>query len=491
MKKILLYITIAVLGLSSCGKNFLQQYPTESVDANAVFSSVEGAWGALNGVHRSMYNQYYDVSCGGVPGLFLHTDIMADDLILSTRGRGVHVNSYQWLAHNLETATVCFFPWRMIYQLISNSNAIINNIDKIAGDSKELGYIKGQALTYRAWGYYTLVQLYGQRYEVGKKNDQLGVPIYTDVTFTGKARSTVEEVYTLINTDLDTAIPLLEGYVRANKSHLDASVAKGMKARVALVQGKWGDAAKYAVQARSGYGFMSKTQQMEGYSDYTNPEYMWGSHVQSDQTLYYYSYYSFMAVNFATTDVICIPKTLYDNISGTDVRKQFWYPTAGEGGPKPANMATKVIATNYMNSKFKAAGAGDSRGDFPFMRAAEMYLIEAEAYARDGKNTPAQDALFTLMKDRDPKYVKSTKTGNDLLNEVLLQRRIELWGEGFRWFDLKRTNQSLSRSMGNGKDGGHDISVCAFSTMDASKQDWTWAIPLQEIESNPLMVKNY
>lgn len=490
MKKIIIYLFSLCLLLSSCGKNFLQLYPNESVDANAVFSSMDGAWGAINGIHRSMYNQYYDVSCGGVPGLCLHTDIMADDLILSTRGRGVHVNSYQWMAHNLETSTICFFPWRMIYQIISNANAIIINIDKISGDPGELAAIKGQAQVYRAWGYFQLVQLYGKRYETGKNNSQPGVPVYTDVTFSGKARSSVEAVYVQINQDLDDAISNLKGYVRANKSHLDISVAKGMKARVALMQGKWEDAAKFAAEAREGYSFMSGTQQMEGYCDYTNPEYMWGSHVQPDQTLYYYSYYSYMAVNFATTDVICIPKELYDHISATDVRKKFWYPTAGEGGPKPAEMSEKVIPTNYMNSKFKAAGSGDSRGDFPHMRIAEMYLIEAEAYARDGSDGLAQNALYTLVKNRDPKYQKSTKTGEALLNEILVQRRIELWGEGFRWFDLKRLNLPLDRKMGDGKDGGHDISVCGFSYMDASKPDWTWAIPLKELESNPLMEKN-
>ena len=61
-----------------------------------------------------------------------------------------------------------------------------------------------------------------------------------------------------------------------------------------------------------------------------------------------------------------------------------------------------------------------------------MYLIEAEARARQSNSTAAQDALFTLVKNRDAGYVKSTKTGQALLDEISFNRRIELWGEGFQ-----------------------------------------------------------
>lgn len=488
--KILLLIAGISIMLSSCSKDYLQLYPNSSVDGNAVFSSVEGAWGAINGIHRSMYKQYYDASCGGVPGLYLHTEVLADDIILSTKGRGFHVSPYQWLHHNVGTTTLSMFPWRMIYQVISNSNAIINNIDAIVGDVKELNAIKAQALIYRAWGYHQLVQIYGKRYIAGQQNTQLGVPVYTEVVFTAKARNTVEDVYTQINSDLDNAIILLDGYSRTNKSHMDQSVAKGLKARVALAQGNWSVAQKFAEEARAGYKFMSTQQQLEGYNDYTNPEYMWGSHVQSDQTLYWYSYYAYMACNFTTTDIICIPKSLYNTISDTDIRKNLWWPTAGNNGPKPAMINPTLFPTNYMNSKFLSAGSGDTRGDFPYMRTAEMYLIEAEAYTRLGKNTEARSVLFLLANNRDPKYTKSTKTDAALLEEILLQRRVELWGEGFRWFDLKRMNVPMKREIGNGKDGGHDLSLCGFEKVEASDNGWEWAIPNQEIESNPYMEKN-
>jgi hypothetical protein len=106
------------------------------------------------------------------------------------------------------------------------------------------------------------------------------------------------------------------------------------------------------------------------------------------------------------------------------------------------------------------------------MRAAEMYLIEAEAKARLNDAAGASQVLFDLVKTRDASYVKSTSTGVALINEILLQRRIELWGEGHRFLDLKRTNAALNRNVAPG-----DVR-------------WEFLIPRREINANPAIVQN-
>jgi starch-binding outer membrane protein, SusD/RagB family len=60
------------------------------------------------------------------------------------------------------------------------------------------------------------------------------------------------------------------------------------------------------------------------------------------------------------------------------------------------------------------------------MRAAEMYLVEAEARVRNGQNELAQTALFTLANARNSNYVRSTRTGQALIDEIMIQRRVEL-----------------------------------------------------------------
>lgn len=132
-----------------------------------------------------------------------------------------------------------------------------------------------------------------------------------------------------------------------------------------------------------------------------------------------------------------------------------------------------------MNRKFLAPGA-TSIGDVAHMRAGEMYLIEAEALARTGQNGLAQAALYKLAVNRDPKYVLSTNTGEALINEILIQRRAELWGEGFRFTDLKRLNSALDRTNSN-----HTNELAQTLSEVAGDPKWQWYIPQSEINANP------
>lgn len=61
------------------------------------------------------------------------------------------------------------------------------------------------------------------------------------------------------------------------------------------------------------------------------------------------------------------------------------------------------------------------------------------------KTAEASQMLYDIIVTRYPSYTKSTKSGSDLLTEILTHRRIELWGEGFRFLDLKRLNLPLDR----------------------------------------------
>jgi hypothetical protein len=87
---------------------------------------------------------------------------------------------------------------------------------------------------------------------------------------------------------------------------------------------------------------------------------------------------------------------------------------------------------------------------------------------------------------RDRSYIQSTSTGQTLINEILVQRRIELWGEGFRFYDLKRLNQALDRTGSN-----HSAAVAVTLTVPAGDKMWEFLIPQDEINnSNGVIVQN-
>jgi hypothetical protein len=136
--------------------------------------------------------------------------------------------------------------------------------------------------------------------------------------------------------------------------------------------------------------------------------------------------------------------------------------------------------------KYLAASDALSTGDVVYMRAAEMYLIEAEARARQGQFAPAQDALFTLVKNRDASYVKSTSTGQTLIDEIMWNRRVEFWGEGFRFTDLKRLNLPMTRvGIPN-----HLIALIQVQTIPAGDKQWEWLFPQDELNQNTAIVQN-
>ena len=123
-------------------------------------------------------------------------------------------------------------------------------------------------------------------------------------------------------------------------------------------------------------------------------------------------------------------------------------------------------------------------GEINLFRSAEMYLIEAEAYCHLNQEAEAQKLLIELNKNsgRDSEYT-CAKIGTDLLNEVYLYNRIELWGEGHDWFNYKRWGLPLVRHAA--KDGGTFPSNFAITVQPEDKDGWTWIIPSMETDFNP------
>jgi len=395
-----------------------------------------------------------------------------------------------WLNHRADNSAMTSYSYRLFYRIIGNANYIIDNVDGAVGGDAEKARIKSEALTLRAYGHYFLVQMYGKRYDAtAKPNSQLGVPLMISSSDDSKPRSTVEEVYTQINKDLDDAIAL-NNTTRVNKSHINIWVTKGLKARVALTMQDYPNAIKYAKEVIDGGAFplMTATAYQSGFNDASSlSEFMWASIPAPDQADTFGSFFSQIAYNANTSFMRANPKrinsTTYDQISATDVRKKMWEPApTATNFPLPA---TNFARQPYMSRKFsvKVVGA-PTLGDVPLMRSAEMYLILAEAYARTaGGDLNARTALFSLVSKRDPNAVISTNTGQALINEILFNRRIELWGEGFRWLDMKRLNIDLNRTTAVFPNFV-SASVSGTLTIPAGDVKWQFLIPRAEMEAN-------
>ncbi len=500
MKSLIIKIIVLVgLGIFmlSCSDDYLDLDPTEAISEADVFTNTNNAWPALSGIHRFMYmNQRpgggHSSHAGHGGNLIMH-EMMGEDLVNHDTGGNWFIGVHNWISHRNESGTYTIYPYRFFYTIIANANMIIKYIGDAEGPTYDKEFIKGQALAYRAWAYHQLVQAYAKRYDWNAKpNNQLGVPLVLAPTTQGFPRETVENVYEQINIDLTNAIELLKNKnhipfsTETPKSHITIDVAKGMKARVALTQGNWERAAQLANEARQNWPLMDEDELLSGFNNKDNPEFMWVSHITQEHTYAFSSFFSYMSWNRNSTNVRNNPKkicgNLYEKISDTDLRKQWFASSDEEARERQPN--TSYTAVQYMSFKIMAPDEASGRGDLCYMRTAEMYLIEAEALARAGIEGEARSVLYDLISTRDSDYELSTKSGDDLIEEILTHRRIELWGEGFRWLDLKRLNLALER------DPESHATVTTTWEIPINDILWQYRIPRAEINANPLIIQN-
>lgn len=479
------------LGMSSCASDYMDTVPSNAVSEASINSSLDNLYVALNGIHKEMVSQESGYQClGGEPGFMFCRDIEADDItwITNTWCKAAYLG---WSCNMNESSGYNQKYWQIYYQWILNANKIITGVEEAPKTDEALyNQIKGEALCIRAWAHFNLVQLYAKRYAAGGSNTQDGIPYRLSAATTQQARNSVEEVYQLINEDLDVACKCLEG-INPGYHHYSEMVAWGLKARVALAKQDYSNAASYAAKAiqlaeSNGGALMQGDQLMCGFADICSDtkEAMYAARTPDDETVYFYSYYAYMSWNFNATairqGVKCINADTYDTMSETDLRRAWWDPTGAMEVP------TKSFVKNpYQNRKFTARSSADAVGDVAFMRLAEMYLTEAEALARAGKNDEAQQVFTKFQVTRDPSYVAKGNTGDALAEEIMNSRRIELWGEGFRFYDLKRLNLPIHR--------GRNF-VETFSTFidkEAGADGWVWEIPKNETDFNKLCTKNY
>lgn len=487
MKRIFLSLgCLALLTTIGCKKDYLETRPSDGVTKEAVFDQINTVYAAIDGATKVQFAYAYGATPDGrrhdqfgQKAYDLASDLMGNDMVFHQQGYGWFTTAYnytEWLNPNINRHSD--MAWYMYYDLIKQANSIIAIVDAISdANQDEKDAVKGEMLGMRAYCYYFLINYFQQTYK-GHESAK-GVPIYLEVVTEGQGRGTVQNVYDLIINDLSTAESLLNGKPRRDKSHIDVSVVRGFRARVALLQEDWATAASYAATARQGYTLMTAAQyrMRNAFSSIDNPEWMWGSRIPEEEATVYASFFSHMD---ATVEGYAglgtqkrITKDLYDKIAAGDARKDvFIAPGAGTGA-----------LVDYCNFKHLVPTPGAWAADYLYMRASEMYLIEAEAKAMMGDDAGARTALQTVVQARYPAYSAASFSGNALIEEIRTQRRIELWGEGFSLIDIKRWKTGLNRPSGAGNHGAPSYNPGIYTSAPDDAR-FLMRIPLRELNSN-------
>lgn len=498
-----IYILCATLIVSSCKKDYLATKPTDATSKGSAFESTQNAAMAINGLAKMMTQQYLDSQGFNGEGTIkmYYGNYPGNHFSVNLSGWAAIINS----TYNESTNSIYnYYPWFYYYKIIGNANAVIANVDAASGPLADKEFIKAQALTFRAYSYMMLVQLYSNRWSDSNNGAGQGVVLRLDESTGDLPLSSLKQVYDQIYSDLDNAISLFtsSGKTRTENFSPDITVAYATYARAALNRQDYATAEANAVKARLGHTLMSDIEYKAGFSN-PNTEWIWSSYGASDETLYYYSFFSYIAYNSSASAVRSYPKLiskeLYNKIPGTDIRKGMFLDPTGYTYTASTGVAGTALtaaarakypdlnstATVYAYMQFKIkANDQPGVGNLNHFRSSEMYLIEAEAkYFQNKSAAEIQALLETLTRSsgRDASY-SCTKTGAALLEEIKLYRAIELWGEGFDWFDVKRWGDSIKRA--NPSNGGNFISSLAVTIAPDANNKWTWKIPLRETDYN-------
>ncbi len=499
MKKIFQYIFVCLLGctvLFSCTDDSLETSPTDSMSGEGLLVNANTALVPLNGIYRSMYTAGWSTTgnthqCFGISAYNLAADLMGEDLIMADQGSGwfwydcvynvkSRYTSKTWRSYDL---------WNAYYTWIGNANYIIGAEETMQGATADVNYVIGQAYAIRAYSYFMLAQTFARTYK-GHESDPC-CPIYTEPTIAGtegKPRSSVQEVYTQIVSDINKSIELLEGTTRKHISHINEAVALGLQARIALVMEDW-SLAKTAANAAitASRSSILPVSDFQGVNDVSKDNVMWGAEIIADQSGMYAGLFTHMdadADKYGASALKQINKLLYAKMGAKDARRGWWNPSDARNE-----------TGGYQQEKFKFKDIQTWLGDYVWMRVEEMYLTAAEAECRLGNDGAAQKLLVDLIKTRDSEYV-CTKTGTalgqltgnetgSLLEEIITQRRIELWGEFGRIYDIRRLKQGFRRTAAMG--WPEATLLGSRPTDDPESYMWVLTIPQTEFDGNANM----
>lgn len=544
---------MATASLASCSSDYLEVAPETAVTNATVFGTEEGVEAAVIGLCRAMYspyaaNQIYQIiGFNGEPFIqVFYGDVMGQDYF-SYMWAAQLGNNFRWTNNRLYNGWMPAMGWAYCYNLISQANSIIANIEHTHGDRDVLDFYKAQAHTIRAHAYVRILQIYGPRWEDSNNGEAYVAPLRIEPTTGDIPLSKMKDIIALIKSDLDTALEL---YLNSNANRgnsiwqPDEDIARGVYARLGLLIHDYDTAEKMAAASRAPYRIMTAAEYKGGFAEPT-PSYIWANPAElNGQGIGYFAHGSYYACQgpYPTDWELGggqINYELYRLMPAGDIRRDLFFTPDKLSSPtsmrvssfwnknicNPADMdlsklnsQMKQQLTKFGNSvipngdteKFGRPYVSRTPGEaynpviafgaqykfwgldmygtnsFPYMRAEEMLLNEAEAAYYNGHEQQARNCIAELVAVRNPGQNVSGLSGQALLDEIRLQRRMELWGEGFNWYDLKRWNLPMVRNpWKEGDVNSNNIPASYTMEIPAADMRWRYIIPITEVQYNP------
>lgn len=479
MKKILTFsiLSAVAFNLTACKKDFLNTSPTEVV-------STAPADVRLNG----LYLMTYQTGTGGTSGhtdfgqknVDICTDMLCGDMALLATNYRQYQDVANLKATQQPSDNYNYIPWRYYYRLIYEANKSIAELANPKNNSEK--YTLAQFRALRGYAYFYLMQIFTTKYEPNSRTNS--IPLYTTADIVSKPRVKQSEVYAQIISDLEFAVTNLAGFTRSKKGMIDKYVAEGLLAYTYAAMGNNQKVAELAqdIVNNSGYPLTTReqifydttTKKGGGFNDVETKSWMWGVDLITENSFDLQSWWGMIDIytySYAWAgDAKAMDDKLYAQIRTNDIRKKQFnrdlLPSNKFFAPDRVIGGQRKISTDYI-----------------YMRVDEFYLLAAEALAKLGQDTQAKTIYKKLLKLRYPEATAATDiayvdalTNAQLQDDIYLNTRIELWGEGKSYFAMKRNHKTIERGSNHVEEKN--------TTFSYDNPRLTFAIPQNESINN-------
>lgn len=467
---------------TSCGNDWLDVEPSTKIPSATAINNLNDVEYSLNGIYDVMRStNYYSGR------MIYYGDVTGDDAQSIKTGK--RTTSYYLLDYTKDSGPSSH--WSYAYKIIQNCNIILSQIDQLEideDDEETFNDLKGQALALRGFALFDLTRFFGYPY-AKDKGASLGVPIVTEVSNTGNkpSRNTVAECYTAIIKDLKTGSDLMNS--KFNKGKMNKWAGMLLLSRAYLYMEDNQNALATAEAAIEGA-------EKNKYHLWSNAEYgtIWGTDFSSSdpgEVLFELVNLTVDGVGKESLAYLCWQGG-YDDYCLTSS----FYELMQEDPDDVRNKAYKVVSKTkraYIAKYQPQTGKAMEDSNIPVLRLSELYLIAAEAATKLNNNDKAVKYLDAIVNRANP--AKSVQGKTVTLDDVLLERRKELFGEGHRFFDALRNHKTIVRKESTKK--FPEISDTQHLKMvdESISFDWNYyrvvlPIPKAEMNSNFNMEQN-
>lgn len=492
---------ILAASLSSCVNDWLDVAPSDGTDADAALTSSSDLDAARTGMYKALKGNRSLVDYYGQQ-FFVYGDVHAGDdyqynnLGGSNRASFYYDMNYQTASEFTSSTSSSNVAWKSPYIVIGRANRIIaaaegGALSDAAEAKATIDQYAAEAKVLRALAHFDLVRIYGKPY-TEDQGASLGVPLVTEVLESNAkpARSTVAEVYTQVVKDLTEAISSNALATETKPGYVSVWGAKAILSRVYLNMGDYANALSVAedIIKNSGAALWTRDQYFKAWDASTpnESEFLFrlnvaGSTDNNDLNgignLQQRDGYKEMVATKKFVDMLTSdPK---------DVRNDMFLPAKAE----------KEVAVYGTNKVFlnKLRGQGGNLRNVtivPIIRLSEVYLTAAECAFRNNDKTKAVEYLNDLVKNRTTTVASLATVDNITLDRILIERRKELIGEGQRYFDALRNNETITRYTSEADKGWHKTLSKEAQSFNRDYFKAIAAIPQAEINANPNIKQN-